>query len=247
MTFEPNVSAMSQPDYLFSPADPASLPIEGSSERFPIRRVYCVGRNFAEHAREMGSDPEAEPPFFFQKNPEDADLSGLFPYPADAPAGAVHHEVELAVALLLGGRHMSREDARDAVFGYAVALDMTRRDLQSVAKASGRPWAMAKAFDRSLPIGPITPADRVDTMENGAIILSVNGDIRQSGDLNQMIWPVDAIIAALSAHVTLAPGDLILTGTPAGVGPVAPGDVMEARIDGLPPLCVKVIETPDQN
>jgi fumarylpyruvate hydrolase len=223
-------------DHPFPPPPPVELPIDGSPLTFPVRRVYCIGRNYADHAREMGHDPDREPPFFFQKNPDNLDTSGSFPYPS---RGAdVHHEVELAVALGKGGADIPEAEAPACVFGYAVALDMTRRDLQAEAKKLGRPWEIGKAFERSAPIGPITPA--AGTLDRGAITLAVNGTLRQDGDLGQMIWKVPEIIACLSRYFTLAAGDVILTGTPAGVGPVARGDLLEARIAGLAPLAVRV-------
>jgi fumarylpyruvate hydrolase len=223
-------------DHPFPPPPPVELPIDGSPLTFPVRRVYCIGRNYADHAREMGHDPDREPPFFFQKNPDNLDTSGSFPYPS---RGAdVHHEVELAVALGKGGADIPEAEAPACVFGYAVALDMTRRDLQAEAKKLGRPWEIGKAFERSAPIGPITPA--AGTLDRGAITLAVNGTLRQDGDLGQMIWKVPEIIACLSRYFALAAGDVILTGTPAGVGPVARGDLLEARIAGLAPLAVRV-------
>lgn len=222
----------------FAAPAPVTLAVADSDLRAPARRVYCVGRNYADHAREMGGDPDREPPFFFQKNADNLDQSGVFPYPS--ASSDVHHEVELAVLLRSGGVDIAPEAAADCVWGYAVALDMTRRDLQAAAKKAGRPWEAAKAAEHSAPIGAIVPADRVD-LSGAAIRLSVNGEIRQEGRLADMIWSVPEIISALSRLFALAPGDLILTGTPAGVGPVRPGDVMEASIDGLPPLAVEVV------
>lgn len=213
------------------------LPIAGSALRFPVRRVYCIGRNYADHAREMGHDPDREPPFFFQKNAENLDPSGTFPYP---PRGMdIHHEVELAVALGSGGVDIPEAEAMACVYGYAVALDMTRRDLQAEAKKQGRPWEIGKAFEHSAPVGPITPA--AGGQPTGAITLSVNGEIRQAGDLGQLIWKLPEIISCLSRYFELAGGDVILTGTPAGVGPVVRGDRLEARIAGLEPLDVRVV------
>ncbi|EAR52754.1 fumarylacetoacetate hydrolase family protein [Oceanicola granulosus HTCC2516] len=206
---------------------------------FPVRRVYCIGRNYAAHAREMGHDPDREPPFFFQKNPDNLDPSGTFPYPP--LSSDVHHEVELLVALATGGSNIAAADALDHVWGYAVALDMTRRDLQGEAKARGRPWEIGKAFERSAPVGPLHSAATVGHPARGAITLAVSDTPRQQGDLAQMIWSVPEIIADLSAHYALAPGDVILTGTPAGVGPVAQGDRLEASIAGLGTLSVRVV------
>jgi len=222
------------------PLPPAPMiPVAGTSRLFPVRRVYCVGRNYADHAREMGHDPDREPPFFFQKNPDNLFAGTEFPYPPQSQD--VHHEVELLVALGSGGRDIPAEAALAHVWGYGVALDMTRRDLQAAAKKAGRPWEIGKAFEQSAPVAPIHPAAKVGHPATGAITLSVNGALRQSGDLAQMIWTVPEIIACLSAHFTLAAGDVILTGTPAGVGPVQRGDRMEASIAGLGGLSVTVV------
>ena len=222
------------------PLPPAPMiPVAGTSRLFPVRRVYCVGRNYADHAREMGHDPDREPPFFFQKNPDNLFAGTEFPYPPQSQD--VHHEVELLVALGSGGRDIPAEAALAHVWGYGVALDMTRRDLQAAAKKAGRPWEIGKAFEQSAPVAPIHPAAKVGHPATGAITLSVNGALRQSGDLAQMIWSVPEIITCLSAHFTLAAGDVILTGTPAGVGPVQRGDRMEASIAGLGGLSVTVV------
>ena len=215
-----------------------SVPVRGGG-LFPVRRIYCIGRNYAEHTREMGGDPDREAPFFFQKNPDDAATDGRFPYP---PASMdVHHEVELVVALGRGGERIAEADALAHVWGYAVGLDMTRRDLQAEAKARARPWEVGKAFAASAPIGEIVPQAECGHLPAGAIRLSVNGALRQEGDLAQMIWKVPEQIAILSRYFTLAPGDLIFSGTPAGVGRVARGDTMRAEIAGLPPLEVAVV------
>ncbi|MDP3342530.1 fumarylacetoacetate hydrolase family protein [Frigidibacter sp.] len=227
------------PRYLFAPAAPTALPVAGTDLLFPVRRVYCVGRNYAEHAREMGGDPDAEPPFFFQKNQDNLLTDGRFPYPTLTTD--LHFEVELAVALHTGGDDIPAESALDCVFGYAAALDMTRRDLQAQAKKAGRPWEAAKAAEHSAPIGPLSPVAAVGHLDGAAITLDVNGTRRQQAPLADMIWPVAGIIAHLSQLFTLAPGDVILTGTPAGVGAVQRGDVMEARVDGLAPLRVEVV------
>lgn len=216
-----------------------ALPVAGTDALFPVRRVYCIGRNYAAHAVEMGHDPSKEPPFFFQKNPDNLDASGTFPYPGKT--ADVHHEVELAVVLKSGGSDITVADALSHVYGYAVALDMTRRDLQAVAKDMGRPWDTAKAFEHSAPIGPVVPASVCGHPQAGAITLSVNGTLRQSGDLNQMIWKIPEMIAYLSDYFTLAAGDVILTGTPSGVGPVVRGDRLEARVEGFAPLTVDVV------
>ncbi len=225
-------------DYVIEPPERVVLPVEGGG-LFPVRRVYCIGRNYAAHAVEMGHDPDREPPFFFAKNPDNLDPSGDFPYPSRS--ADVHHEVELAVALGKGGSDIAVADAPGCVWGYAVALDMTRRDLQDAAKRLARPWEIAKAFERSAPIGPLVPAQRFGHPDRGAVSLAVNGTVRQEGDLAQMIWKVPEMIAFLSEYFTLAPGDVILSGTPAGVGPVMRGDALLARIEGLPDLAVRVV------
>jgi fumarylpyruvate hydrolase len=225
-------------DFVIDPPRVAALPVRGSSARFPVRRVYCIGRNYAAHAVEMGHDPDKEPPFFFQKNPDNLDASGEFPFPAKSDD--VHFEIELMVALGSGGRGIAIGDALGHVWGYGVALDMTRRDLQGEAKKLGRPWEIGKAFERSAPCGELVPAGEVGHPDAGAITLSVNGELRQVGDLNQMIWKVPEMISYLSDYFELAAGDVILSGTPAGVGPVARGDLLEGRVDGFEPLVVKV-------
>lgn len=215
------------------------LPIAGTDALFPVRRIYCIGRNYAAHAVEMGDDPDRDPPFFFQKNPNNLDPSGAFPYPPKS--SDVHYEMELAVMLGKGGTDISLDDAMDHVFGYALSLDMTRRDLQTHAKKKGRPWEVGKAFERSAPVGPIHLAANVPAMDNGRIELKVNGETKQEGDLNQMIWKVPEMISYLSEFFELAPGDVILSGTPAGVGPIVKGDVMEMIIEGLGSMDVKVV------
>lgn len=226
-------------EFAITPPTPASLPIVGSDALFPVRRVYCIGRNYAAHAIEMGHDPDREPPFFFQKNPDNLDPSGEFPYPAKS--SDVHHEAEMLVALKSGGTGIPQDDALDHVFGYGLALDMTRRDLQGKAKKQGRPWEIGKAFERSAPCGPVHPVAQTGHLGGGMMTLTVNGETRQSGDLNQMIWKVPEMIAYLSDYFELAAGDIILTGTPAGVGPVERGDVLELALAGLKPLRVTVI------
>ncbi|MGP3699268.1 fumarylacetoacetate hydrolase family protein [Rhodobacter sp. NSM] len=226
------------PAHVFAPPAIPALPVAGSDLLFPVRRVYCIGRNYAAHAVEMGGDPDREPPFFFQKNPDNLDPSGLFPYPPDSED--VHHEVELAVMLGSGGTDIPAGEALDHVWGYAIALDMTRRDRQAEAKKAGRPWEIGKAFERSAPVGPVHPAAGIGHPASGRIAVTVGGVTRQEGDLNQMIWKVPEMIATLSRHFALAAGDVILTGTPAGVGAVVRGDVMEASIDGLGTLRVEV-------
>jgi fumarylpyruvate hydrolase len=225
--------------YTIEPSPIAALPVVGSDALFPVRRIYCVGRNYAAHAIEMGHDPNKEPPFFFQKNPDNVVLSGEFPYP---PASQdVHHEIEMIVALKKGGRDIPVDQALDCVFGYGVALDMTRRDLQGIAKDAGRPWEAGKAFEASAPCSPLVPASASRHPSAGAVWLDVNGERRQSGDLNQMIWKVPEIISHLSGLFTLAAGDLILTGTPAGVAAVKQGDVLKGHVDGVGDLNVRVV------
>ena len=226
-------------EFVFTPPDPAGIPIAGSDLLFPVRRVYCIGRNYAAHAIEMGHDPSREPPFFFQKNPDNLDASGVFPYPVRSDD--VHFEVEMLVALGRGGVSIRPEAALACVWGYGVGLDMTRRDLQDVAKAKSRPWEIAKAFERSAPVGSLHPAAEAGHPARGRIELKVNGSVRQAGDLDQMIWKTPEIIAHLSRYFELAPGDLIMTGTPAGVGAVARGDVMEAHVEGVGDLTVRVV------
>lgn len=225
-------------EYAVETPEIVGLPIEGAEALFPVRRVYCIGRNYAAHAIEMGHNPDREPPFFFQKNPNNLDPSGEFPYPPHS--SDVHHEMELAVMLKSGGTDIPVSEALDHVFGYALALDMTRRDLQGVAKKMGRPWEIGKAFERSAPVGPIHPVDRIGHPDHGRIALAVNGETRQEGDLNQMIWKVPEMISYLSDYFELAPGDVILSGTPAGVGPVQRGDVLKLSIDGLGEMTVTV-------
>jgi len=213
------------------------IPVEGGGV-FPVRRVYCIGRNYAAHAIEMGHDPDREPPFFFQKNPDSLDASGEMPYPIGT--SDLHHEIEMMVALKSGGRDIALEDALSHVWGYGVALDMTRRDLQGEAKKLGRPWEIGKSFEHSAPISPLLPVSKVGHPSTGEITLHVNGALHQEGDLAQMIWKTPEIIRYLSQYFELAAGDVILTGTPAGVGPVARGDVMEGKVAGLGTLRVRV-------
>jgi fumarylpyruvate hydrolase len=210
----------------------STIAIEASSDRFPVRRIFCVGQNYAEHAREMGSDPARQPPFFFCK-PADAvvDTGARLPFPPMTQD--LHHEVELVVALGAGGAELNQQNASPMIFGYAVGIDLTRRDLQSQAKKAGRPWDMAKGFDRSAPVGPLHPGA---PPTRGSIALTVDGEVRQSGDLQDMIWGVADILAHLSAYVALAAGDLIFTGTPAGVGPIRPGQRVRGTLAGVQPI-----------
>ena len=222
------------------PAVPqVSLPVAGSADRFPVRRIYCVCRNYPEHAKEMGHDPNKEPPFFFQKNPDNVLTSGEMPYPSQTKD--LHHEIELVVALQSGGVDIPAAKALEHVYGYAVGLDMTRRDLQGEAKKMGRPWEVGKAFEHSAPITAIFPASRTGHPAKGAIWLKVNGVVKQSGDLSELIWNVPDTIAYLSTLFRLAPGDLIMTGTPAGVAAVVKGDVLEGHVDGVGDLKVVMV------
>ena len=218
--------------YVIEPPPQPAVAVAGSGDRFPVRRIFCVGRNYAAHAREMGKDPDREPPFFFTK-PADAVVAdgATVPYPPETQN--LHHEAELVVAIGAGGRAIAPAEALDHVWGYACGNDLTRRDLQQAAKDRGRPWDWAKAFDRSAVIGPVHPAAAVGHPSEGGIRLRVNGTLRQDGDLRDLIWSVPEVIAILSRSIALSPGDLIMTGTPAGVGAVAPGDVMTVSIDGL--------------
>lgn len=205
-----------------------------------MHRIYCVGRNYAAHAIEMGHDPDREAPFFFQKNPDTlVPDGGEFPYPDKS--GDVHYELELVVALACGGKDIPQDRALDCVYGYAVGLDMTRRDLQGEAKKMGRPCEVGKAFDHSAPCSAIVPADVIGHPTSGRVWLEVNGELRQEGDLNQMIWKVPEIIAYLSGLFTLAPGDLVFSGTPAGVGATVRGDVLRGGVDGVGGIALTVI------
>ena len=225
-------------DYVIEMPPVVALPVNGTDAQFPVRRVYCIGRNYAAHAIEMGHDPDRDDPFFFQKNPNNMDPSGEFPYPPHS--SDVHHEAEMLVALKSGGTNIHVDKALDHVFGYGLSLDMTRRDLQGIQKKMGRPWEIGKAFERSAPCGPVHPVSAVGHPDQGHLELTVNGDVRQSGDLNQMIWKVPEMISYLSEYFELAAGDVILSGTPSGVAAVQKGDVMVLTIEGLGSLEVKV-------
>ncbi|KAF0676020.1 fumarylacetoacetate hydrolase family protein [Profundibacterium mesophilum] len=227
-------------EFAFAPPPVPFVPVAGG-RRFAVRRIFCVGRNYADHAREMGHDPEREPPFFFCK-PADAVLhdGATLPYPQGTQE--LHHEGELVVAIGGAGRNIDTGSALGHVFGYAAGNDLTRRDLQARAKALGRPWDMAKGFDGSALIGEISPAERIGHPARGRITLSVNGAPRQEADLADQIWSVPEIIAHLSALVALAPGDLVMTGTPAGVGALVPGDLCRTQIEGLAPAELRIGE-----
>lgn len=227
-------------DYVIPAPAVVSLAVEGSSARFPVNRIYCVGRNYAEHAREMGHDPNKEPPFFFMK-PSTAIVTdgGDFPYPSLSKD--VHHEMEMVVAIGKGGSNISSAKALEHVYGYGVGLDMTRRDLQGEAKKMGRPWDTGKAFDYSAPCSALVPAAKIGHPSTGEIVLEVNGEVRQKSDLSQLIWNVPDTIAFLSTLFELQPGDLIYSGTPAGVAAVKKGDVMTGRVAGVGSISVKVV------
>lgn len=225
--------------YVFPPAPQVVLPVASSTDVFPVRRVYCVGRNYADHAAEMGADSR-EPPFFFSK-PADALVPGGGGVTYPPMTGNLQHEVELVVALGKGGSNIPLDQALDCVFGYAIGFDLTRRDLQSQAKDKGHPWDMGKGFDQGGPISALRPAGKVGHPEKGGIWLKVNGESRQSGDLSQMTWKVAEVIANLSSYIALMPGDLIFTGTPAGVSTVVRGDVLEGGIEGLGELKITLV------
>lgn len=226
-------------DYVLPPPPRVALSVNGDARDYAVRRVYCVGRNYAAHAREMGHD-EREPPFFFQK-PADALVPGGGDVPYPPATAELHHEIELVLALGRGGRDLDPGAAAACVYGLATGVDLTRRDRQAEAKKAGRPWEIAKAFDASAPVTAITPLAGAALPERGAIRLAVNGDVRQSADLSDLIWSCAEVVAELSTLYALAPGDLIFTGTPAGVGPVVRGDAVTGTIDGLPPLSFRIV------
>lgn len=228
--------------FVFPPAPPVSVPVLGQADRFPVHRIYCVGRNYEEHAKEMGFTGR-EPPFFFLKPTDslvvvDAGETGHMPYPS--LTHNLHHEIELVVAIGRGGRNIAAADAAQHIFGYAVGLDMTRRDLQNEMKKQGRPWCIGKAFDHSAPIGPITPLSQAGNVNHAEIGLQVNGADRQRSNVAKLIWNVAETIEHLSAAWELQPGDLIYTGTPEGVAAVVAGDVLVGQVDGLVPLNIQI-------
>ena len=226
-------------DYVFAPPAQASVPVAGGG-LFPVRRIFCVGRNYAEHVKEMGGNPEREAPFFFTKPADAVVTSGAeMPYPPQT--SNLHHEMELVVAIGKAGTNVPVEQALAHVWGYAAGIDMTRRDLQNDAKATRRPWDMSKGFDHSAPIGDLIPAAPLPDPTKGAIVLTVNGAPRQSSDLSQMIWSVAETVAFLSTFVTIAPGDLIFTGTPEGVGAVQRGDVLEGHVAGVGTVRTRIV------
>ena len=229
-------------EYVFSPAPVASIPVVGQAARFPVRRIYCVGRNYEEHAKEMGFTGR-EPPFFFMK-PADALVvvpegeTGSMPYPTLTKS--LHHEIELVACIGTGGKNIRAADAMKHIYGYAVGLDMTRRDLQGEMKKQGRPWEIGKAFDQSAPIGPIVPAAQAGDIVNAEISLQVNGTDRQRSTVSKLIWNMAETIEQMSAAWELQPGDLIFTGTPEGVAAVVAGDTLVGNVAGLPTLTVKI-------
>jgi fumarylpyruvate hydrolase len=226
--------------YVIEPVVLPSLPVAGDTRRFAVSRIYCVGRNYADHAREMGHDPDREPPFFFMK-PASAIVTDGADMQYPSLSNDVHHEIEMVVAIGKGGTNIAADKALEHVYGYGVGLDMTRRDLQGEAKKMGRPWDTGKAFDQSAPCSALVPVAQCGHPSKGSICLMVNGEVRQEGDLNQLIWNVPDTIAYLSTLFTLQPGDLIFSGTPAGVGPIKKGDVLEGEVVGLPVLKTRIV------
>jgi len=226
-------------DYIFPPPPPASVAIDSDTRRFPVRRIFCIALNYAAHAREMGKEPDREAPFFFTK-PADAvvDSGATIPYPS--LTSDLHHEIELVAALGAGGSDIPADKALACVYAYAAGIDLTRRDMQSAARKLGRPWDFSKGFDNSAPIGVLRPAATIGHPDRGRISLTVNGVLRQEGDLSDLIWKTGEIIAALSRHVALAPGDLVFTGTPAGVGPLVAGDAAVGEIEGVGEVRLRV-------
>lgn len=227
-------------EFVFEPEPPSSLAIHGSEQRFPVRRIYCVGHNYTDHALEMGADPRKEPPFFFAK-PADAIVTGgqAMHYPSRTQN--LHHEIELVVALARGGSDIAVDNAWEHIFGFAVGLDMTRRDLQNKAKKTGRPWETGKAFDESAPVSELYTVSEIGRIDHGRIWLEVNGELRQQGDISQLIWSIPEIIAELSTLFRLQAGDLVFTGTPAGVAAVQRGDVLRGGVEGVTELRVEII------
>lgn len=226
--------------FVIPPKAQASVPVVGSDADFPVHRIYCVGRNYADHVKEMGGDPKSEPPLFFSK-PADAVVTNNADVPYPLATSDLHHEVELVVALQSGGEHIRPDQAMSCVYGYAVGIDFTRRDLQAVAKNNGRPWDIAKGFDQSAPISAINPNPESNCPDCGSIRLAVNGKTRQQGDLAQMIWSVAEVISELSKLYCLEGGDLIYSGTPSGVAAVVSGDVLTAEIEGVASLSCKLL------
>lgn len=226
--------------YVIPPVPQPSAEVSGTDARFPVHRIYCVGRNYAAHAREMGMDPDRDPPFFFAK-PADAVVANGTPVPYPPRTSNLHHEIELVVAIGAAGRDIEVADALAHVYGYAVGLDLTRRDLQFAAREKGHPWDVSKGFDQSAPVSAIRPAAEIGHPAQGAIWLEVNGETRQRANLSEMIWSVPEIVAELSTFFELRPGDLVFTGTPEGVGVVRPGDSLVGGIDGLETLRITIV------
>jgi len=226
--------------FVVPPVPQPSVEVVGCDERFPVHRIYCVGRNYAKHAREMGMDPDREPPFFFSK-PADTVVANGTPVPYPSRTSNLHHELELVVAIGTGGSNIPLDNALAHVYGYAVGLDLTRRDLQFAAREQGRPWDVAKGFDHSAPVSAIRPAADIGHLEQGSIWLEVNGETRQRANLSEMIWSVAEIVAELSTYYELRPGDLIFTGTPEGVGQLERGDSLVGGIDGLDTLRITIV------
>jgi fumarylpyruvate hydrolase len=226
--------------FVIAPVSQPAVDVVGTDDRFPVHRIYCVGRNYAKHALEMGMDPEREPPFFFAK-PADALVANGTPVPYPPRTSNLHHEIELVVAIGRGGRDIPLANALAHVYGYAVGNDLTRRDLQFAAREQGRPWDVAKGFDCSAPVSAIRPAADMGHLDGGEIWLEVNGEARQRANLSEMIWSVPEIVAELSTYFELRPGDLIFTGTPEGVGPVQRGDSLVGGIDGLETLRTTIV------
>ncbi len=224
--------------YSHQPAPLITVPISGTDQTFPVHRVYCVGKNYAAHVREMGSTPDRDPPCFFMKPADAVSLDSKVPYPSGTTN--YHYETELVLAIGKSGRNIPAGNALEHVYGYAIGFDMTRRDLQMASGGIGHPWDAGKGFDYSAPLSPIVPASTVGHLDHGRIALEVNGEVRQDADLSDLIWKSPEIVAALSKLFYLQPGDLIFTGTPAGVGPVVPGDRLVATIDGLGELAIEI-------
>jgi len=227
-------------NYVVVPSVIPVIPVSGTEQTFPVHRVYCVGKNYAAHVREMGSDPQRDPPCFFMKPADAATTAARIPYPPGTKN--YHYETELVLAIGKEGRNISAENAAEYIYGYAIGFDMTRRDLQTASGGLGHPWDTGKGFDHSAPVSAIYPASNVGNMENGRITLSVNGELKQDADLSQLIWKSNEIIAQLSRLYLLKPGDLIFTGTPAGVGAVLPGDKLLATIEKLGELSIEITE-----
>lgn len=228
-------------EYVFSPPSMPSLAVAGESARFPLRRIFCVGRNYEAHAREMGKDPTRDPPFFFMKPADVAlDAPASIPYPPDT--NNFHYEIELVVAIGQGGKNIALGKALDHVWGYGVGVDLTRRDLQLAARDAGRPWSWGKAFDRSAPVAPLHRVAKVGHPATGRIWLAVNGVVKQDQDIADLIWSVPEVISIISHSIELRPGDLIMTGTPAGVGALMPGDKLTGGVEGLGEITLDIVE-----